>query len=143
LLSRSFGARRVLSRELPVIHGIGIDIVQLARIRDALARYGRRFLDRIFCPAEVEQCDAQGQERVVCYAVRFAAKEAAFKAFRDELADKLSWHDFEVETDAPGVPSLKLSERATAVCDRLGITRIALSLSTTAASACAIVIAEK
>jgi len=126
-----------------VIHGIGIDIVQLARIRDALARYGRRFLDRIFCPAEVEYCDAQGQERVVCFAVRFAAKEAVFKAFGEELADTLSWHDFEVETDAPGVPALKLSERAAAVSDRLGITRIALSLSTTAASASAIVVAER
>ena len=128
-----------------MIHGIGIDIIQLARIRDALARPGRRFLERIFCPAEVEHCDAQGQERVVCFAVRFAAKEAAFKAFRAAASsrDALSWHDFEVEADASGVPSLKLSGRAAAVGARLGITRIALSLSTTTASASAIVVAEK
>jgi len=151
-----------------VIHGIGIDIVQLARIRDALARHGRRFLERIFCPGEIEQCDAQGDRlasgegRIVCYAVRFAAKEAAFKAFGatglgDASAgspdggpgatrptfDALSWHDFEVETDASGAPSLRLSERAAAVSDRLGITRVALSLSTITASASAIVVAEK
>lgn len=133
-----------------MIHGIGIDIVQLARIRGALDRYSRRFLDRIFCPGEVEHCDAHAGGRVGCYAVRFAAKEAAFKAFgagpesqNDHPGSELSWHDFEVETDRSGVSSLKLSSRAAAVCDRLGITRVTLSLSSTRVSACAIVVAEK
>jgi holo-[acyl-carrier protein] synthase len=145
-----------------MIHGIGVDIVQLARVRHALQRYGRRFLDRIYCPGEIETCDAQGdglasgEGRVVCYAARFAAKEAAFKAFgaaaeggadgpelRDNPGDVLSWHDFEVEIDVSGAPALKLSERAAAVCERLGIQRIRLSLSSTQVSAAAIVIAEK
>ncbi len=126
-----------------MIHGIGVDIVQLARIRRAIETYGERFLKRIFSPREIEECESQPDDRVLCYAARFAAKEAAFKAFRDELGDALSWHDFEVERDASGAPGLALSGRAAEVCDRLGIKRIHLSLSNTRASASAIVVAEK
>ena len=127
-----------------MIHGIGVDIVQMARIRDALERYGERFVNRIYCPAEVEMCNAaEGDGRIVRYAVRFAAKEAAFKAFRDDLGDKLSWHDFEVKPDNMGEPMLALSGRAAEVCKTLGIKRIHLSLSHTNVSASAIVVAEK
>ncbi|MBN1916769.1 MAG: holo-ACP synthase [Verrucomicrobia bacterium] len=127
-----------------MIHGIGVDIVQLARIRDALARYGDRFVQRIYSPAEVEMCEASdGDGRVLRYAVRFAAKEAAFKAFRDDLGDKLSWHDFEVKADNMGEPMLALSGRAADVGKQLGIKRIHLSLSNTNVSASAIVVAEK
>ena len=126
-----------------MIHGIGVDIVQLARIAQALKTYEKRFLQRIFSPREVEQCEAEPAERVRRYAARFAAKEAAFKAFRDDLGDHLHWHDFEVESDASGVPALRLSGRAAEICDRLGITRIHLSLSHTDVSASAIVVAEK
>jgi len=127
-----------------MIHGIGVDIVQLGRIRDALERYGERFVNRIYCPAEIEMCEAAGGDgRVLRYAVRFAAKEAAFKALRDDLGDKLSWHDFEVKADTMGEPMLALSGRAAQVSKQLGIKRIHLSLSTTNVSASAIVVAEK
>jgi len=126
-----------------MIHGIGVDIVQLARIARALNTYGERFLRRIYSPREVEQCEAEPDERVRRYAAWFAAKEAAFKAFRDDLDNQLHWHDFEVESDASGAPALKLSGRAAEVCDRLGIARIHLSLSHTDVSASAIVVAEK
>jgi holo-[acyl-carrier protein] synthase len=126
-----------------MIYGIGVDIVQLGRIRHALETYGQRVLKRIFCAHEVEACEAAGDERVVCYATRFAAKEAAFKAFGDDLGDALSWHDFEVKTGDDGTPALELSGRAAEVCKRLGIRRIHLSLSHTRVSASAIVVAEK
>jgi len=132
-----------------MIHGIGVDIVQLSRIARALDTYGERFLDRIYSPAEIQYCEADPQNRIECYAARFATKEAAFKAFRydpaprDDLAHALSWHDFEVECDASGAPRLALSGRAADVCHRLGITRIHLSLSNTRANASAIVVAEK
>jgi holo-[acyl-carrier protein] synthase len=127
-----------------MIHGIGVDIVQLARIRGALEHYGERFVNRIYCPAEIEMCEAaDGDGRVLRYAVRFAAKEAAFKAFRDDLGDKLSWHDFEVRPDTMGEPVLVLSGRAAEVCKQLGIKRVHLSLSNTNVSASAIVVAEK
>jgi holo-[acyl-carrier protein] synthase len=138
-----------------MIHGIGVDIVQLARIRCAVETYGERFLNRIYTPREIEQCEAAPDERLRCYATRFAAKEAAFKAFRDDPASDeraaspgeagraLGWHDFEVITDADGAPSLALSGRAAEVSGRLGISRIHLSLSHTRVSASAIVVAEK
>jgi len=126
-----------------MIHGVGVDIVQLSRIRHALAAYKDRFLKRIYTPREIEYCEADADERVLRYAARFAAKEAAFKAFRDDLGDALSWHDFEVETDAAGVVTLTLSGRAAEVCNQLGISRIHLSLSSSKVSASAIVVAEK
>jgi holo-[acyl-carrier protein] synthase len=132
-----------------MIHGIGVDIVQLDRIRHALETYGDRFLNRIFCLHEIETCEATGDERVVCYAARFAAKEAAFKAFgdaspsRNDLGDALSWHDFEVRVGDDGAATLVLSDRATEASARLGITHIHLSLSHTRVSASAIVVAEK
>lgn len=152
---------------LAMIHGIGVDIVQLSRIAHALDTYGERFLKRIYSPAEIQYCEADRasrddpaprddraprddpDERVLNYGARFAAKEAAFKAFRDDPASRddsagaLSWHDFEVECDASGAPRLALSGRAAEVCERLGITRIHLSLSNTRVSASAIVVAEK
>jgi len=137
-----------------MIHGIGVDIVQLGRIRHALETYGERFLNRILCPQEIEDSEAAGDERVLCYAARFAAKEAAFKAFGDASAGTdtsgdddpggaLSWHDFEVRTGDDGTPTLDLSDRAAEAAERLGITRIHLSLSHTRVSASAIVVAEK
>ena len=126
-----------------MIHGVGVDIVQLARIQHAVAAYGERFLKRIYCPGEIAHCEADGDERITRYAARFAAKEAAFKAFRNELGDALSWHDFEVQCDPAGEPQLVLSGRAAEVCGQLGITRIHLSLSSTSISASAIVVAEK
>jgi len=126
-----------------MIHGVGVDIVQLARIRHAVHTYGDRFLQRIYSPGEIEQCEADSEERIERYAARFAAKEAAFKAFRDDLGDALSWHDFEVEQDASGAPGFRLSGRAAEVCGQLGISRIHVSLSHTGVSASAIVVAEK
>jgi holo-[acyl-carrier protein] synthase len=142
-----------------MIHGVGVDIVQLARIRHALETYGERFLQRIYTPREIEHCEAAPDERIERYAARFAAKEAAFKAFRDAPAPEdappdatapldaphgeLGWQDLEVETDASGAARLVLSARAAEISSGLGVTRIHLSLSHTGVSASAIVVAEK
>lgn len=132
-----------------MVHGVGIDIVQLSRIARAISTYGERFLKRVYSPGEIQYCEADPAERVARYAARFAAKEAAFKAFRDDPASRddlgavLSWRDFEVARNPSGAPALELSGRAAEVRDRLGITAIHVSLSRTKASASAIVIAEK
>jgi holo-[acyl-carrier protein] synthase len=126
-----------------MIHGVGVDIVQLARIRQAIAAYGERVLHRIYSPDEITYCEADAERRIERYAARFAAKEAAFKAFRDDLGGALSWHDFEVEHDEMGAPGFHLSGRAADICAQLGIRRVHLSLSHTHVSASAVVVAEK
>lgn len=101
-----------------MIHGIGIDIIEIDRVAVAVAR--PRFKERVFTPAEREYCDqARGAER---YAGRFAAKEAIAKA----LGCGLNWREVEILHGADGRPVPALHGAAAA---RLGDRRILLSIS--------------
>jgi holo-[acyl-carrier protein] synthase len=121
-----------------MIIGVGVDIVEVDRIRAALAnpRTGERFRDRVFTPEEVAYCSRR-RNRDESFAVRFAAKEAMMKV----LGRACSWRDIEV-VRGDGPPALRLRGRAQGEADMLGIRRLNLSLSHTAALAIAYVIAE-
>ena len=67
-----------------MIVGTGIDIAEVPRIAQALARHGDRFLHRVFTEGEIKYCDSKAN-RVERYAARFAAKEAGMKALRHRL----------------------------------------------------------
>jgi holo-[acyl-carrier protein] synthase len=111
-----------------VICGLGIDLVEVARIQRAIQRRGDRFLDRVFRPAERAYCDAR-PHRFEHYAVRFAAKEAVLKVLRTGWSSGLGFKDVEVLRDADGAPSARLSPTAEACARTRGITRVMLSLS--------------
>jgi holo-[acyl-carrier protein] synthase len=101
-----------------LVEGIGVDIIELARIARAIR--SARFRDRVFTPAEQEYCqDCTGPER---YAGRFAAKEAVAKA----LGTSLSWQDVEILRGERGAPVARLHGRAAAV---LGDRRLLISIS--------------
>ncbi len=121
-----------------MIIGVGVDIIEVERIRAALdnARTGERFRARVFTPQETAYC-ARRRNTAQSFAARFAAKEAVMKA----LGRACAWREIEVvRTEGP--PSVHLHRQAQARADALGIRRVSLSLSHTAQLAIAYVVAE-
>ena len=124
-----------------MIVGTGIDIAEVPRVRAAIERYGARFLERIYTPAEIAyvQRKANRYER---YAARFAAKEAGMKAIGTGWRHGVRWQDFEVANLPGGKPTLRLHGVAAQVGAALGVRSIALSLTHTAEQGMAFVILE-
>lgn len=91
-----------------MIVGVGVDIVDLARIRDVLERHRDRFLDRILTAEEKRYC-LEHRDPTPFVAARFAAKEAVFKAIGTGWSDGVRWTDIEVRRDAAGRPLLVTS----------------------------------
>lgn len=125
-----------------MIIGVGIDIVEVYRIRDAIAKTPR-FATRVFTQAERDYCESKGVAASQSYAARFAAKEACLKALKTGWRGKIAWHDIEVVTDADGVPSLNITGEAEKLLHNLGATHVHLSISHTTEHAIAEVILEK
>lgn len=90
---------------------IGIDIVDIERIRESLAKHRERFLARIFTPDELSYCLAR-PDPTVHLAVRFAAKEAISKALGTGIGQHLGWQDISIVRTASGKPSVVFSEKA-------------------------------
>lgn len=124
-----------------MILGIGTDLAEVRRIRQSIARYGDRFLDRIYTETEraYSASKANAAER---FAARFAAKEAGMKAIGTGWRRGVRWKDFEVVNERSGRPTLVLGGVARQIADRMGVGRISISLTHTAETAFAIVILE-
>lgn len=90
-----------------MILGVGIDIIEVARIRSSFERFGDRFLQRILLPDEIQYCLSH-KHPAPHLAARFAAKEAVSKAFGTGIGRHLSWHDMEVMRKPSGEPYLTL-----------------------------------
>ena len=125
-----------------MIVGTGIDIAEVPRIREVIARHGERFLKRIFTEGEIQYCESKAN-RVERYAARFAAKEAGMKAIGTGWNHGVRWRDIEVARKPGGRPTLVLHGKAAEFAAKLGATNIALSLTHTAEQAFAQVILEK
>jgi holo-[acyl-carrier protein] synthase len=91
-----------------MILGLGSDLVDIRRIEEAIARFGERFLDRIFTPVERARCERQALP-AAGYARRFAAKEAGAKALGTGFRDGVYWRDLGVVNLPSGKPSLCLT----------------------------------
>jgi holo-[acyl-carrier protein] synthase len=124
-----------------MIVGTGVDITEVRRIKAAVERFGERFLSRVFTPEELRYCMGKpnAAERL---AARFAAKEAGMKAIGTGLRHGVTWHDVEVVRLPGQRPNLKFHGKAAEFAERLGCTRVHLSLSHTAEQAIAHVILE-
>ena len=110
-----------------MIKGTGIDIVRVERIEDIITRWNDRFLTKVFTEAEREYCDDKPCP-AQHYAVRFAAKEAAFKMLGSGMRN-VSWHDINIKKDHLGKPIVKLTGNASQKADQMGIEKIHISLS--------------
>ena len=125
-----------------MIVGLGVDVVEIRRIREALKHRGERFVRRVYTEGEQAFCEAR-RDPAPHYAVRFAAKEALFKALGTGWAKGLRWQDVEVLRQEQGAPILVLRQAAEKHSQELGTRSIHLSLSHSADSALAVVILEK
>lgn len=124
-----------------MIVGTGIDICEVHRIREAIERFGERFLQRCFTGAEISYCRSKANS-VERFAARFAAKEAAMKALGTGLSSGVAWQQFEVGREPAGRPTLLLSGRAAERATCLGTSRIHLSITHTQQQAMAFVVLE-
>jgi holo-[acyl-carrier protein] synthase len=94
--------------------GLGIDIVEIARIKEMIAKYDHHFLDRLFTKKEQQYCLKKGSSKTqaIHFAGRFAAKEAIAKALGCGFGQTLSFHDIEINNNSSGKPSATLSTKA-------------------------------
>jgi holo-[acyl-carrier protein] synthase len=125
-----------------VIVSIGIDIIEVARIREVLLRTPR-FTERVFTRAEREYCDSRGVVAAQHYAARFAAKEAALKALQTGWRGGISWQDVEVSARDSGAPYLIFTGEVLSIFKKFGATATHLSLSHTSEHAIAQVVLER
>jgi holo-[acyl-carrier protein] synthase len=107
--------------------GIGIDATDIPRVAEAIARFGDRFLQRVFTAGEIAYC-MRHRNPAPHFAGRFAAKEAAIKALGTGHAGGLSWHDLEVVRE-DGPPRLLLHGAAADCAARLLVVRALLSIT--------------
>jgi holo-[acyl-carrier protein] synthase len=124
-----------------VIVSIGIDIIEVRRVREVLARTPR-FAERVFTDAERDYCESRGVVAAQHYAARFAAKEAALKALQTGWRGGISWHDVEVAAHDSGAPYLVLRGVAKELLEELGANKAHISISHTTEHAIAEVILE-
>ncbi|PYV83524.1 MAG: holo-[acyl-carrier-protein] synthase [Acidobacteria bacterium] len=125
-----------------MIVGTGIDIAEVPRIAEAIARFGGRFLQRVFTEEERRYCDSKAN-RIERYAARFAAKEASMKALGTGWNHGVRWRDIEVHRQSGKRPTIRFHGKAAEFAGRLGASNVALSISHTPEQAIASVILEK
>jgi holo-[acyl-carrier protein] synthase len=122
-----------------VIVSIGIDIIEVARIREVLDRTPR-FHERVFTEAERAYCDGRGAVAAQHYAARFAAKEAALKALKTGWSGGITWQDVEVASEESGAPYIIFRGEALKLFTESGATVAHLSMSHTTEHAIAEVV---
>lgn len=114
----------------------GVDLIEIARVRDAIERHGDKFIARIFTVAEQSECAG----RFDSLAARFAAKEATAKALGSGIG-VVSWLDIEVKGDENRAPHLYLHGEGERLAQKLGLSVWSVSLSHTETQAIAFVVA--
>ena len=108
--------------------GIGIDVIEVERIEDAVEEFGERFLERIFTEGERAYCGRQKRPELH-YAARWAAKEAVSKAFGTGIGAELSWTEIEVVRRDSGEPTLILTGKAREFAESKGVGEVKISLT--------------
>ena len=88
----------------------GIDIIEIERVKQSIEETDGRFCERVYTEKEIEYCESKKIQKYQHYAVRFAAKEAVFKAVSVQLEDKYSicWKDIEISNDEQGRPKVNI-----------------------------------
>ena len=124
-----------------MIVGMGIDMEEVERVKGAIERQGRRFLERIYTAKERAYCE-QFKDKYERYAGRFAVKEAAMKALGTGWSRGVRWVDIEVVRPQGGRPTLELKGEAARIAGRLGVKHISISITHTPRQAWAQVIFE-
>jgi len=124
-----------------MIVGTGVDLAEVPRIKSSIERFGPRFTERIYTPAEIAYVERKAN-RYERYAARFAAKEAGMKAIGTGWSHGVRWQDFEVANLPSGKPTLRLHGVAARIAEKLGVRNVSLSITHTAELGMAHVILE-
>jgi holo-[acyl-carrier protein] synthase len=122
--------------------GIGVDLVECARIEHSLERFGERFLHRVFTPGEIEYSQSM-KFPARHLAARFAAKEAVSKAFGTGIGKSMGWKDIDVRRKESGEPYLVLEGGAKKLADERKVSKVLITLSHTEHHAMAVVVLEE
>ena len=109
-----------------MVLGLGIDIIEIDRIKKSVEKYGDRFLNRVFTTEEINYCKSKFN-KYQHYAARFAAKEAVYKALASGWKEGLRWKDIEIQNDASGMPSINTSGKLNSFLS--GETQLRISIS--------------
>jgi len=113
----------------------GVDLIEISRIEEAVSRHGKHYLERIYTPAELEQCG----KRTESLAGRFAAKEAVAKALGCGIGD-VTWKEIEVLGDEQNAPVLTLHGAAEQMAKEMGLTTWSVSISHSQSHSVALVV---
>ena len=121
--------------------GIGIDLVECARIQHSLDRFGDRFLKRVFTEGEISYATSM-KFPARHLAARFAAKEAVSKAFGTGIGHSMGWKDIDVHKKPSGEPFLVLTGGAEKLAQSRGVTKTLITLSHTDQHGMAMIVLE-
>lgn len=120
-----------------VLLGLGCDLIEVQRIHGVLERHGERFLQRVFTAEERAYC-AGLKHPHKHYAARWAAKEAASKAFTTGIGTHLDWTSVSIFHGSRQEPLVRFDDKARALLDQVGATGMLVSLSHTETHAMAV-----
>lgn len=107
------------------ILGVGTDIVEIERVREAISKHGNSFIEKIFTESEQTYCKKHS-DPIPYYAVRFSAKESIVKALGCGFGDQIGFLDIEISHDKAGKPVVHFSAKA---MKKLGNPHVILSMS--------------
>src|ERR1041384_8135588 len=113
-----------------MILGVGIDIIEVARVQASHEKFGERFVSRILHPAEIAYCLSH-KNPAPFIAARFAAKEAISKAFGTGIGAALGWHDMEICRKESGEPYVVLHGKGKELLEKRNARAVLISLSHT------------
>jgi len=108
--------------------GIGIDVVEVSRIKSSLDEFGEKFITRIFTKVEREYCEKQKLPELH-FAARFAAKEAIAKSFGTGIGKEIGWLEMEITRRPSGEPEVQLTGGAAEYANARGVTQVMVSLT--------------
>ncbi len=93
-----------------MVLGLGIDIIEIERIKESVERLGIRFLEKIYTQGEIEYCSGKAN-KYQHFAARFAAKEAVYKAIASSWQPNIGWQDIEIYNEPTGLPVVKSKDK--------------------------------
>ncbi|MDH5762444.1 MAG: holo-ACP synthase [Nitrospinota bacterium] len=111
-----------------MIHGTGVDLIEISRIKNSIQKYSGKFEERVFTSKEIDYCRSKA-DPFKHFAARFAAKEAVLKSLGTGMAEGISWKDMEILNQESGRPVLHLSGKGRDIFDSLNLRNIHISMT--------------
>ena len=124
-----------------MIHGTGVDLIEISRIKNSIQKYSGKFEARVFTSKEIDYCRSKA-DPFKHFAARFAAKEAVLKSLGTGMAEGISWKDMEILNQESGQPVLSLSGKGRDIFESLNLRNIHISMTHDKSYAVAQAIAE-